>query len=314
MTRRNPERPPGPSYYRLPEASWTMIRDEYLSGWTAKEIGAKWRVSPTSVYRHASDGGWNKYARGQAFHDQIVAEAAAGEREAWPREEWTSLKDPVPPSLRRWPHPLPGMGPMRRPQWEPPAGYGPMPPELVPPVPRPPEPPADEADAPTAAEAAEQAVAAAARAVAAGRYEEAERLGRLAVTLQKLAGAAPAATKAKGEGAFHSVEDEDDEAALPFGQQPLSCTPDTCRLQALRDAAEARIEFVIGTRLKQDDLDDITAWTDMMDGLGATVEDEDLRRLAAMLKTKGPGPYHRLIDRVLDRPSNAYGIENRPAP
>src|SRR5579875_2152420 len=46
MTRRNPERPPGPSYYRLPKASWTMIRDEYLSGWTAKEIAEKWRVSP----------------------------------------------------------------------------------------------------------------------------------------------------------------------------------------------------------------------------------------------------------------------------
>ena len=135
MTRRNPEHPPGPSYYRLPETAWTMIRDEYLSGRSAKAIAQKWRISMTSVYRHATDGGWRKSDQSLALHDQIAAGGLdlAGP----PGEEWTSLKDPPPPSMRRWPHPLPGMGPMRAPAWEPPSGYGPMPPHLVPPVGRP---------------------------------------------------------------------------------------------------------------------------------------------------------------------------------
>jgi hypothetical protein len=219
--------------------------------------------------------------------------------------------------MRRWPHNLPGMGPMRRPQWEPPAGYGPMPPELVPPVPRPPAPgPEDEADPPTPAEAAERAVAAAARAVAAGRYEEAERLGRLAATLQKLAGTAPGGVKAKGPAAFHSVEDEDDEAALPFNQRPLSCTPDTCRLQAMVDEAKAKLVPFFGERLKMHDVEDILDWADMMDGLGAPIEDEDVRSLAEHLRAKGPGSAHRRIDQVMGRPAmptaNPYPVT--PAP
>ena len=309
MTRRNPERPPGPSYYRLPEASWTMIRDEYLSGWTAKAIAEKWRVSPTSVYRHASDGGWNKYARGQAFHDQIVAEAAAAEG---PGEEWTSLKDPLPPSMRRGPQPLPGMGPMRRPAWEPPAGYGPMPPHLVPPVQRPAPGPEDEADSPSAAQAAERAVAAAARAVVAGRYEEAERLGRLAATLQKLAAGAAGGAKAKSAAALHSVEDDDDEEALPFNERPLACTADTCRLKAVRDEAQAKLTAFLGERLKLDDCGDILDWADMMDGLGARIEDEEVRSLAQILRMKGPGAAHRQIDEVVGRPPPGVMYSSRP--
>jgi hypothetical protein len=303
MTRRNPERPPGPSYYRLPEASWTMIRDEYLSGWTAKEIGAKWRVSPTSVYRHASDGGWNKYARGQAFHDQIVAEAAAGEGEAWPREEWTSLKDPPPPSMRRWPHNLPGMGPMRRPQWEPPAGYGPMPPELVPPVQRPPEPPEDEADAPSAAEAAEQAVAAAARAVAAGRYEEAERLGRLAVTLRKLAGAGPVgAGGATGGDRVQSVENEDAEQTLEPGDRPLNCTAKTCAMTRVTEVLEARLDALFGD-MQGPDAEDLEDWTDMAVGIGAR-GDPDVMRLGEVYRAKGMDDIRReIIDLCGSSPS-----------
>ena len=107
MTRRNPERPPGPSSYRRPAAAWTMIGDAYLSGWT-------------------------QAGRGQAFHDRSVAEAANGRG-----EDWTSLKQAPPESLRQGPRPLPGMVHRPWPAWSPPEGFGPMPPHRVPPRPPP---------------------------------------------------------------------------------------------------------------------------------------------------------------------------------
>jgi hypothetical protein len=66
MTRRIPT-DPKPRWLRLTPEAWALIRDAYISGATAPELAHKWRVSRTSIYRHASDGGWTKRAAGAAF-------------------------------------------------------------------------------------------------------------------------------------------------------------------------------------------------------------------------------------------------------
>jgi hypothetical protein len=296
---------PGRSSYKYasPE-TWELIRTAYMRGESGPSLARRFNVGLWNLYKKAMDEGWSRRqcalreARGEAGLEGLSPYSAAAD-EAPPGERWTSLKDPVPPSLRRWPHNLPGMGPMRRPQWEPPAGYGPMPPELVPPVQRPPEPPEDEGDPPSPAEAADQAVAAAARALAAGRFSEAERLGRLAATLKKISAPAPGAAKPKRADGFFSVEDEEE---LPENERPLHCTADTCLVLKEREEAYAKVDWLFGERLKRHDVDDILAWTDMMQGIGAPIEDEDLRRLAADLKAKGPGQLHREIEAMTGRP------------
>jgi hypothetical protein len=72
VTRAHSEAPP--TWYRLSEESWAEIREAYRGGATARELGARWRVSPTSIYRHACVGGWTKKASADA-----LARAHAGE-------------------------------------------------------------------------------------------------------------------------------------------------------------------------------------------------------------------------------------------
>ncbi|HJV43456.1 hypothetical protein [Caulobacter sp.] len=68
-----------PTWFRLSEASWAQVAEEYRNGATAAELGAKWKVSPTSIYRHACKNGWTKKAHG----DEVAREhAAAVEAEA----------------------------------------------------------------------------------------------------------------------------------------------------------------------------------------------------------------------------------------
>jgi hypothetical protein len=316
-----------PYQIRSPE-TWDLIRSAYLRGEGAPHLARVFGVTETNIRKRARLEGWSK----RAYAALLAAGGGAG-RELSPQpcadperpgEDWTSLKDAPPPSMRRWPHPLPGMGPMRAPAWEPPPGYGPMPPHLVPPVQRPepaPAPPVaeDEGDAPTPAEAADQAVAAAARALAAGRYQEAERLGRLAAMMQKLAGTAPAGgAKAKGAAPFRCLEDEEADETVeedkPLGQRTFTCTGATCRLETEKEQAYAAIFKLRGERLKFDDCSDVLAWADMMDGLGAKIEDEDVRRLADILRAKGPGQAHREIDAVVGRPPRPTAIYNPLTP
>lgn len=83
MTKRSPG-DPKPTWFRLSPASWAMVREEYLAGATAKQIAAKWKVSPTSIYRHAYTEGWTKEKHGDAVANASAAkvEAAAAERAA----------------------------------------------------------------------------------------------------------------------------------------------------------------------------------------------------------------------------------------
>ncbi len=185
---RPPPPPPGPTYYRLPEASWAMIRDEYLNGWSAKDIAKKWRVSTGSVYRHAGDGGWTKLSHGQVFHDRIVAAPA-----------------PVAPAaaaVHVTGEPSPHLGP----------AYAP---DLT-----------DDEEPMSPSQVADRAVEAAGRAVLAGQVGEAERLGRLAATMKKLSGRDEVG--GGGQGRFQGEDgDEDDPRGRPK-QCTLTCTPDAC--------------------------------------------------------------------------------------
>ena len=366
MTRRNPERPPGPSYYRLPEASWTMIRDEYLSGWTAKAIGQKWRVSPTSVYRHAADGGWGKYASGQAFHDQVTAEAEragaaaapphaapqyatpqyAGPQYAapqyagplfedldlprlWREEDWARRRaeeaqgresrrrrdDPFAPAPPPGYGPIPGYAP--RPDRNGPDRNGPDRngpdrngpdrggPGHAPPSPEPSPKPYGEADDPPPAEAAERVAAAAGRAALAGRYDEAQKLARLAESLKKIAGA-PDPTTAKPA----SIEEEDgwNQAVEPM-DQPLNCTGRTCGMTRVRTVLAARLD-AISAECDIDRGEDIEDWADMAEAIGAAI-DPEMAALAECLRAKGLNAVRPALQALLGvRPYEAPPPDN----
>lgn len=52
-----------------------MIRAEYLNGATARSLAKKYRVSPTSIYRHACQEGWTKEVMAEAVSRKSVADA-----------------------------------------------------------------------------------------------------------------------------------------------------------------------------------------------------------------------------------------------
>lgn len=54
-----------------------MVRADYLAGATARELARKYRTSPSSVYRHASAGGWTKQKLGDAVARAHVVAADA---------------------------------------------------------------------------------------------------------------------------------------------------------------------------------------------------------------------------------------------
>ncbi|MGH1557056.1 hypothetical protein ACRAWD_03135 [Caulobacter segnis] len=89
MTRAHPDAPP--TWFRLSEASWAEIAAEYRNGATAKDLARKWKVSPTSIYRHAGKEGWTKKAHGDA-----VARAHAEAHE----EARVQARLPEPPARR----------------------------------------------------------------------------------------------------------------------------------------------------------------------------------------------------------------------
>jgi hypothetical protein len=74
MTKRHPD-DPQPTWFRLSPESWAMIRAEYLNGATARALAKKYRVSPTSIYRHACQEGWTKEKMAEAVSRKSVADA-----------------------------------------------------------------------------------------------------------------------------------------------------------------------------------------------------------------------------------------------
>lgn len=64
MTRAYVEAPA--THYRLSPETWAIIGEEYRNGAMAKDVAAKWKVAPSSVYRHACRDGWTKKSMGDA--------------------------------------------------------------------------------------------------------------------------------------------------------------------------------------------------------------------------------------------------------
>jgi len=136
MTRAVPDAPA--THFRLSDESWAEIAAAYRNGATARELAARWKVSPTTIYRYACRDGFTKKRGSDAIaraHAEAIAEEEAADLAA--REERALIDlDSDPAALRK------------------------------------------------------QAMADMARALAAGRTAEADRLGRLILTLDKVSGAA----------------------------------------------------------------------------------------------------------------------------
>lgn len=81
MTRAYAEAPA--THFRLKPETWALIAEEYKNGATAKDLGAKWKVSATTVYRYACRDGWTKKGMGDArarAHARMVEEEEAAHR------------------------------------------------------------------------------------------------------------------------------------------------------------------------------------------------------------------------------------------
>jgi hypothetical protein len=92
MSRHQDDAPP--TWFRLSEESWAEIGEAYRNGATARTLAAKWKVSPTSIYRHACKDGWSKKAHGDAV---ARAHVAAVRAEADARREVATAPTPDPP-------------------------------------------------------------------------------------------------------------------------------------------------------------------------------------------------------------------------
>lgn len=79
MSRALPDAPA--THFRLSAASRAEVEKEYRAGRTARVIAAKWRISPSSVYRWAREGGWTKAEAGDAAARAHAASVEAEEAE-----------------------------------------------------------------------------------------------------------------------------------------------------------------------------------------------------------------------------------------
>ncbi len=85
MTRSYVEAPA--THFRLKPETWAIIAEEYKNGATARDLAAKWKVAPSSVYRYACRDGWTKKAMGDArarAHARMVEDEEAAARSMQP--------------------------------------------------------------------------------------------------------------------------------------------------------------------------------------------------------------------------------------
>lgn len=85
MTRASADAPA--THFRLEPETWALAIEDYKNGATAKEVGAKWMVAPSSVYRQAAAVGSGKRNVGDArarAHARVVEEEEAAHRSMSP--------------------------------------------------------------------------------------------------------------------------------------------------------------------------------------------------------------------------------------
>lgn len=150
------------THFRLSPESWVEILEAYQNGATAKELAARWKVAPGTIYRYVRERGFTKKANSDAVARAHAQAMADEEAEALARQN-----DPTAPELDTDPAAL-----------------------------------------------RKQAMADMARALAAGRTAEADRLGRLILTLGKISGSGEA-----DDGGL-------DEDGVPFRRGPITTTFD----------------------------------------------------------------------------------------
>lgn len=89
MAKAPPEAPA--TYFRLSDETWALIVEEYANGATAKQLGAKWKVAPNSVYRHVSEAKMTKRdcgdQRARAHARSVTLAAKARDAKLGPRGE-----------------------------------------------------------------------------------------------------------------------------------------------------------------------------------------------------------------------------------
>ena len=124
------------THFRLSPESWIEILEAYRNGATARELAARWKVAPGTIYRYVRERGFTKKANSDAVARAHAQRIADEEAEVLARRNDPALAeiDSDPAALRK------------------------------------------------------QAMADMARALAAGRTAEADRLGRLILTLDKVSG------------------------------------------------------------------------------------------------------------------------------
>lgn len=75
------------NHYRLTPETWALIAEEYCNGATAKDVGAKWKVARSTIYRHSREGGWTKKSMGDTWaraHAKTVEVEARARRPVGP--------------------------------------------------------------------------------------------------------------------------------------------------------------------------------------------------------------------------------------
>ena len=89
MARATPDAPA--TYFRLSDETWAMIVEEYANGATAKQLGAKWKVAPNSIYRHVGEAKMTKRdcgdQRARAHARAVTLAAKARDAKLGPRAE-----------------------------------------------------------------------------------------------------------------------------------------------------------------------------------------------------------------------------------
>jgi hypothetical protein len=93
MTRAYVEAPA--THYRLSPETWAIIGEEYRNGAMARDVAAKWKVAPSSVYRHACKDGWTKKTMGDA-RARAHARMVEAEEEAAPAPSFARRARPQP--------------------------------------------------------------------------------------------------------------------------------------------------------------------------------------------------------------------------
>lgn len=89
MAKAPPEAPA--TYFRLSDETWALIVEEYANGATAKQLGAKWKVAPNSVYRHVGEAKMTKRdcgdQRARAHAKAVTLATRARDAKLGPRAE-----------------------------------------------------------------------------------------------------------------------------------------------------------------------------------------------------------------------------------